>query len=294
MDRKEFSDRPKAHKHHVYQGLSSSERFTISVVYWRQWRALVSRSGLASNEREYFRFYFKEIHARYYREVVLGSSYKRTSVLLMNFLFSRANENLRLMLSSLNPVNAVGLIFAIRSQIELNALVNKFGVDEDYFKEHMFFNENRLQFKEALKRGEKTVVNVTTLVEKMGSELFPYSDEYNECSTLLHPNPSAVKFYAQAEPVEELSHLGIFRPNLSKFFDRTIVDTPVVVYWVRRKVWALFALMEHFFILSDKLKLHFSVNEKEQDQFRFINMLELLRDQGASDDLVSIIKGENR
>ncbi|MBN2232850.1 MAG: hypothetical protein JW781_08545, partial [Deltaproteobacteria bacterium] len=107
---------PQDNKNYLFKNLSTSERWTISLVYSQTWKKLVNIKNLKKNERAYFKLYFKEIHARYYLRVIQGHPYVNSSRIILNFLLSKANENLRALLSGLQSYNLTVFVHAIRSQ----------------------------------------------------------------------------------------------------------------------------------------------------------------------------------
>jgi len=226
---------------------------------------------LERNERAYFKLYLKEIHARYYLRVVKGGSYVKTSRLILNFLISKANENVRALLLSLEPYNLTIFVQAIRSQIELNALINRYLEDSDYHQKHIVLNEDRSKVKEV-----ETVINVNTLVAKLGDAILPYKSSYDELSLLLHPNPSAIKFYAQAEGTQTPNGTGIFRPKIKYYFDRTITPTEEYDEWFKDYIWLFLTFVEHNLILLDALKNDFFVNDHEKEQFEAFSLSEFI------------------
>lgn len=256
------SEWPQDRGHYKFKRLSGSERVTISLVYFRKWRKIVNIGILQENERAYFKHYLKEIHARYYLRVVRGPNYVKTSRLILNFLISKANENIRAILVSLEPYNLTIFVQAIRSQIELNALINKYISDSDYHKKHITLNEDRSKVKEV-----ETVVNINTLVSKMANSPLPYKSSYDELSLLLHPNPSAIRFYAQAEGKHEPDGTGIFQPKIKYAFDETITRTKKYDDWFRDYIWLFLTFIEHNLILLDSLENDFFVDDNEEKQF---------------------------
>lgn len=123
---------PANHPHYIFKNLKRIERWVINLVYFSVWRKYVKTAKLKINERKYFEHYFKELHVRYYLKVYQGGSYITADRLILNFLLSRVNENMRILLSSANPYIMAGFVSAIRSQIEINALANKYASDKSY------------------------------------------------------------------------------------------------------------------------------------------------------------------
>jgi hypothetical protein len=252
---------PKDQDHYLLKTLKRSERWTIKFVYRSRWQKIVRNKGLSNNQCKYFELYFKEIHVRHYLTVVSGGPYVTGARLIRNFFTSKANENLRAVLGALRPYNLTVFVQGIRSQIELNALLNKFIKDPAYHKQHLLLNEDRRRAKEV-----PTTININTLVDGLSSEVIPYQELYHELSLLLHPNPSAIMFYAQAERDPSPDAPPIGRPNLSFYFTETISDTKNTEKWFSGEVWSFLTCVEHFLILFDMLKNEFHLNEKEREE----------------------------
>ncbi|MBY0409659.1 MAG: hypothetical protein K2Q97_05905, partial [Burkholderiaceae bacterium] len=178
------------------------------------------------NQRQFAKHYFLELHTRYYLRVIKGGSYITASRLIRNFFLSKANENLRTILGALTLYNLTAFVHGIRSQIELNALLYKFLKDPEYHKNHFLLNENR-----KLVNQLQTVININTLVKGLGDKPLPYQEIYDALSLLLHPNPSAIKFYAQAEGTPTKDGTGIFRPQIKFYFNETISHTKSTSEW---------------------------------------------------------------
>ena len=263
---------PKEQDHYLLGTLKRSERWTIKLVYSFRWRKIVKNKGLSNNQCKYFELYFKEIHVRYYLTVVSGGPYVTGARLIRNFVTSKANENLRAVLGALQPYNLTVFVQGIRSQIELNALLNKFIKDPSYHEQHLLLNEDRKRVKEV-----PTTININTLVEGLSSEIIPYQELYHDLSLLLHPNPSAIKFYAQAERDSSPGAPPIGRPNLSFFFTETIIGTKNTEKWFSVQVWAFLTCVEHFLILFDTLKNEFHLTEQEREEHFGFAMAELVR-----------------
>lgn len=256
------SEGPEDRPHYIFKDLTRVEKLTINLVYYRAWRRLVNSKGLTRSKRKYFELYFKEIHARYYKRVVRGPNFVKASRLTLNFLFSRANENLRAILLSLKPYNLTAFVHAIRSQVELNALIQKFVQDTDYHKKNLTLNEDRAKQKEL-----DTVININTLVQKLGESPLPYTKTYNELSLLLHPNPTAIRFYAQAEGSITTDRSGIFRPQIKHFFSETIAPTDLYNSWFDGYLWFFLSSIEHFIMLIDSMENDFFLDEEEKKMF---------------------------
>lgn len=270
MDDKKYE--PQKYPYHCFDKLSKAEKFTIRMIYFRKWRKLVNSKSLDKNQKKYFSYYFKEIHALHYLRVIQGSRYKKTSQIVYNFLFSKVNENLRAILLGLKPYNLTVFIQAVRSQIELNALLNKFLLDKEYAKEHLTLNEDRSKVNEL-----KTVININTLVNKLDESYIPYKKTYDELSLLLHPNPTGIKFYAQASKGEtEDEGECLFSPKINYYFDETITATKEYDEWFKDKLWLFLTCVEHFFIMTSKLDIEFFINEKEEREFTAVGLLDIL------------------
>jgi hypothetical protein len=150
----------------------------------------------------------------------------------------------------------------LRSQIEINALLHKFLVDPEYHKDHFLLNEDRNLVKEV-----KTTININTLVsglDRNGSPL-PYAVTYDALSLILHPNPSAIRFYAQAER-HGPNGSGPPQPQIKFYFEETITHTRATADWFSRYVWTFLTCVEHFLILFDGLKAEFYLNTEEQKE----------------------------
>lgn len=259
--------------HHQFNRLNATEKLVIKFVYFTNWRQFVKKSKLPKSQQDHFEVYFKEIHALYYTSVVKGAKFVTVSRLIRNFLLSKANENLRLVLQSQNPLNLTSFIQGLRSQIELNALLNKFIKDEEYLKKYILLNEDRKKVK--VKEIE-TVLNVNTLVKSLDSDLIKYSDHYDNLSLLLHPNPSAIAFYAQAEKTSELENTRLLSPRIKYHFDETIAETKSSTEWFYSHTWIFLTFIEHFLILHSELIDHFFVNSQEEEQFKVFGMAEIV------------------
>lgn len=231
-------------EHYKFKRLRAAEKLTIRLVYWRNWRKFVIKTRLSKNQRQYAKQYFYEIHTRYYLTVVKGGAYVTTARLIRNFFLSKASENLRTVISSLLPYNLTGFVHGIRSQIEINALLYKFLVDPDYHRSHFTLNEDRKRVKEL-----KTTININTLVGGLKSDQIPYQDIYDSLSLLLHPNPSAMKFYAQAEGTPTKDGSGVFSPRIKYYFNETVSHTESTSAWFSNHTWLFFTCIEHFLVV---------------------------------------------
>jgi hypothetical protein len=258
-------------EHYRFKRLRAVEKFTIGIVYWKTWRHLVTKTRLSKNQRQFTKLYFYEIHTRYYLTVVKGGQYVTASRLIRNFFLSKTNENLRTVISALLPYNLTAFVHGIRSQIEINALLFKFIKDPEYHQSHFSLNEDRTRVKEL-----KTTINVNTLVNGLDSTLIPYQNIYDSLSLLLHPNPSAIKFYAQAEGTPTKDNTGIFSPKIKHFFDETVCHTESTSDWFSDHVWMFLTCIEHFLILFDDLKNEFYLNDHERKQHTTFVMAEFM------------------
>lgn len=258
-------------KRYQFSKLSKFEKFVIRSIYWRNWRHFVNNKRLSNNQRKYFKIYFLEVHTLFYHTVNKGGSYFKLSRLLRNFLLSKANENLRTVLSSLTPYNLTSFVHGLRSQIEINALLSKFIKDPNYHETHFTLNEDRSRVNEL-----KTTININTLVNGMNSDIIQYKVIYDELSLLLHPNPSAIRFYAQAEGQKTEKGDGVYHPQISPYFYETITHTNTTSEWFGARVWTFLTLIEHFLILFNQLKHEFYLNEFEKDQHQNFAMAEFV------------------
>jgi hypothetical protein len=256
-------------EHYQFKRLRVAEKLTIRIVYWKKWRQFVTKTRLSKNQRQFAKLYFYEIHARYYLTVVRGGKYVTASRLIRNFFLSKANENLRTVISALLPYNLTAFVHGTRSQIEINALLYKFLKDPEYHQSHFSLNEDRKRVKEL-----RTTININTLVDGLDSGVIPYQEIYHSLSLLLHPNPSAIKFYAQAEGTPTKAGTGIFRPKIKYYFDETVTHTESTSDWFSTHVWVFLTCIEHFLILFDDLKNDFYLNEQELKQHTKFAMAE--------------------
>lgn len=258
-------------EHYQFKRLRAAEKLTIRIVYWKKWRHFVTKTRLSKNQRQFTKQYFYEIHTRYYLTVVKGGAYVTASRLTRNFFLSKANENIRTVLSALLPYNLTAFVHGIRSQIEINALLYKFIKDPEYHQSHFSLNEDRKRVKEL-----KTTININTLVNGLDSNLIPYQEIYDSLSLLLHPNPSAMKFYAQAEGTPTTDGTGVFRPKVKYYFDKTVSHTESVSDWFSTHVWVFLTCIEHFLILFDDLRNDFYLNDQEREQHTTFAMAEFI------------------
>lgn len=270
-----FSEREDAklldNDHYQFKRLDAAEKLIIRIVYWKEWRHFVTKTRLSKSQRQFAKHYFYEIHTRYYLTVVKGGAYVTASRLIRNFFLSKANENIRTVFSALLPYNLTAFVHGIRSQIEINALLYKFLKDPEYHQSHFSLNEDRKRVKEL-----RTTININTLVNGLDSNLIPYHEIYDSLSLLLHPNPSAIKFYAQAEGNPTTDGSGLFRPKIKYYFDKTVSHTESVSDWFSSHVWVFLTCIEHFLILFDDLKNDFYLNDQERDQHTTFVMAEFM------------------
>lgn len=202
--------------------------------------------------------------------VIQGGPYVKSSRAILNFLLSKANENLRGILSGIQSYNLTIFVHAIRSQIELNALVNKYIIDKKYHESYIMLNEDRSKIKE---HEGQNIINIITLIDKLKNDVIQYREYYDNLSLLLHPNPSAIKFYLQAEGTPTSDKSGMFCPNIKYYFNKTISSTEEYDDWFKHYTWTFLAIMEHYLILIDSLKNEFfSGNEEEQSKFVTLSM----------------------
>jgi hypothetical protein len=254
-----------------FKGLSGTEKSVIRITYWQNWRKLVNKSKLSKMQKKYAKLYFYEIHTRYYLTVVKGPSFVQTSRLVRNFFLSKVNEHLRAVISSIEPYNLTTFVHGLRSQIEINALLYKYLSDPDYHKNNLLLNENRNLVNEL-----KTTVNVNTLVKKLKSENVDYQAVYDELSLLLHPNPSAIKFYGQAEGEPTADGTGVFTPRIKFYFNETITHTEQMSDWFSNKVMTFFLFLEEFLVNFDKLTNDFCINKIEEEHFENFTLAEFI------------------
>jgi len=270
-NKKAWNETTENNKYHKYKDLARSEKVTISIIYWKKWRKFVKKSNLNQNSKLFFKLYFKEVHALYYLTVLKGSNYVTVDRLIKNFFLSRINENMRVVLQSFNPFNLTSFIHGIRSQIETNALLNRFINDEEYFKKFILLNEDRTKVEEL-----ETTININTLVKKIDNEHLNYLEIYNELSLLLHPNPSAVAFYSQAEKTTATEETKMAQPKLSHFFDETITKSQFTEEWFDKHVWFFLTIIEHFLILYIDLQTSFYINDEEEKNHTNIALSEII------------------
>jgi hypothetical protein len=259
-------------KHHIYQNLNRPEKIMISLVYFKNWRKFVNGSKLNKEKKSFFKIYFKEIHALYYKTVILPSGFVTENRMTRNFLLSRVNENLRSCLSSFAPFNLTSFVNSMRSQIEINALLNKFNKDKDYLIKFTTLNENRRK-----QKNTDTVVNIMTLIDGLGNIVLPYRELYDEISSLLHPNPSTLLFYIQINqdsPTKNRHNLP--EPILKYTFEETIKETETIKKWHNDNIWFFLTMIEDFLMLYGKLHKNIFANNQEKEEFSQYMINELL------------------
>ena len=143
--------------------------------------------------------------------------------------------------------------------------------DEEYFKKFILLNEDRSKVKEL-----ETTININTLVQKIDNEHLNYLEIYNELSLLLHPNPSAVAFYSQAEKTTLTEGTKMAQPKLSHFFDETITNSQFTEEWFDKHVWFFLTLIEHFLILYIDLQTSCYINNEEKTNHTNITLAKII------------------
>lgn len=161
-----------------YRQLSASERLTILRTYFFSDRKLLRSAGLNKNEKKIFRKLFIELHVNFYLKIIKGPKYVKISRLILNFLFLRAKENLRLVLISYKPYNLTAFVHGIRSQIEINALLIRFIKDNDkYFEEYFSKSEER--------KSIDKLINIQSLIDKMDDNIIDYRVLYMSYNAIM-------------------------------------------------------------------------------------------------------------
>ncbi|WP_242917422.1 hypothetical protein [Pontibacter liquoris] len=251
-----------------YSRLSTPERMVISTTHFFYDRKYLKAAKLNNKEKQIFKKLFIELHVLFYNKVINGPRFFKISRLIQNFLFLRAKENIRLVLFAFNPFNLTAFVHGIRSQIEINALLNRFVRENDsYFEEYFTRSEDR--------KKDDRLVNIQTLIDKMDNHIINYRELYDDLSNILHPNPTAVKLHTQATPANS-SLEGAYAPKISRYFEETLP------YTVESKKWFSAYLLEfsisviHFFELIEKLNKDFFINEKEKNDFEILSMLQIV------------------
>lgn len=230
-------------KWYRFEQLKFTERLLIQLVYWRSWRRHVKRSNIPAALQAETQRRFHEIHVRYYEKVVRGPKYISIGRLTANLLTCRTNENMRTVLSALHPLNLSAFVHGIRSQIELNALTANFVRKPDLWNEFVTMNDDRKK-----KEATNTVTNINTLVSKLGPEI---EQLYHDLSLLLHPNPTALRFYAQAEKTNPNATYAEL--NLNVYFDKTLTANPATNAWFLDRFETFLFLVDWFLIYFDSL-----------------------------------------
>lgn len=249
-----------------FSQLDFRAKYVAFFIYNINDKKYLKNSKLDKFEARLFKIIFYELHAYFYTKVVKGYRFYTVSRLIQNFLFLRTKENLRLVLFASNPYNVSAFIHGIRSQIELNALLNKFTFENDsYFEEYFKKSEDR--------KNDNKLINILTLIEKLDDEFVNYKELYENLSNLLHPNPSAVKIYAQAVPNINSS---LFSPTINIYFDDTFPNTLESKNWFKTYIHFFALTLIHFFQLFENLNKEFFINEKEKKDYENIAMLEIL------------------
>lgn len=132
-----------------------------------------------------------QLHLRHYMHNVLFGGMISPRSIMYQFALSRADENLRLVASSLAAENRLGFFMAIRSQLELNAHVYYLANDEEYAQRFHRSPEDRVKDKD----NPELIKNILTLVRKYESRFKGYKGFYDYCSSYIHPNPSTALCY---------------------------------------------------------------------------------------------------
>lgn len=230
-------------KWYRFDQLRFTERFLIQLVYWRSWRRLVKRSNVPAALQADTQRRFHEIHVRFYEKVVRGPEYVSIGRLTAKFLTSRANENMRTVLCALHPFNLSAFVHGIRSQIELNALTANFVRKPELWNEFVTMNDDRRN-----KEAANTVTNINTLVSKLGDEI---ERLYHDLSLLLHPNPTALRFYVQAE--KKNPSINYAELTLNVFFNKTVEANSISNAWFLSRFETFLFLVDWFLIYFDSL-----------------------------------------
>jgi len=251
-----------------YSQLSKPERMVISFSHFINDRKVLKLAKLDINERKIFKKLFIELHVLFYLKIIKGPKYYKISRLIQNFLFLRAKENLRLVLFAYNPYNLTAFVHGIRSQIEINALLNRFIKENDsYFEEFFIRSEDR-------KRDDR-LINIQTLIEKMDNDIINYKGLYDNLSNILHPNPTAVKLHTQATPAN-VGLQSMYTPKISHYFIETFPNTTESKEWFNAYLLQFSITIIHFFELIEKLDKDFFINEKEKNDFEALSLLQIV------------------
>lgn len=263
---------PQRQEHHIFHTLKWIERFTIRQVYKKSWKKFVRTAGIAKNMEKFFEQYFLEIHTRYYKNIIQKSHFIKVEDLIRGFFLYKANESMRACLTSLNPYNITSFVQAIRTQIETTALLYKFCNDPEYYQNYLKLNEDRDPKK--LKELD-SVLNIITLVKQLDNTIIPYVDTYNYISSLLHPNPSAIRFYYQPD---KTNIENVCSPHISFYFRETVVRTEKIDEWFDQHLWLFLTMMEHYLILFDKLTHTFFIDENEETNSYIFHMSHFVKE----------------
>ena len=247
--------------------LKTSERILISNIYRKNDKKYVRKAKLTKTEKQLYKKLFIELHVSFYENIIQGPNYIKVSRLVLNFLYLRAKENLRLVLSSYRPYNLTAFVHGIRSQVEINALLNRFIKENDkYFEEYFHRSEDR--------QSENPLINILTLINKLNHEVLDYRKFYDSLSNILHPNPTAVKMHVQAKP-DKNSMNRFHNPWISFYFDRTFPRTQESARWFKEHLNVFALLVIDFIETINKLEKDFFINEKEERDFNMLAMLEI-------------------
>ena len=251
-----------------YSQLSTPEKLVISTTHYFYDRKFLRTAKLNKIEKQLFKKIFIELHVYFYFKIIKGPNYFKISRLIQNFLFLRVKENLRLVLFAYNPHNLTAFVHGIRSQIEINALLNRFTRENDsYFEEYFIRSEDR-------KRDDR-LINIQTLIDKMDNDVINYRELYDYLSNILHPNPSAVKLHTQATPSNS-NFKSAFIPKISHYFAETFPNTSESKSWFGTYLLQFAISVIHFFELIEKLNKDFFINAEEKRDFEILSMLQIV------------------
>lgn len=255
-------------KSNDYQSLQKSERASILMNYFFNDRKYISNSGLKREEKQLLKKLFIELHTSFYTKIIRGPKYIKTSRIILHFLYLRTKENLRLILFSSKPYNLNGFIHGIRSQIEINALLNKFLKEDDkYFEEYFLKSEDR--------KDENRLLNVLTLIDHMGDQVVSYRKLYEQLSNILHPNPTAVKLHTQATPSSS-NIKSLYNPWMSFYFNETYPNSLISQQWFNLHLEPFTMMVIHFLELIKKLDKDFFISHGEEKDFEMISTLQII------------------
>jgi hypothetical protein len=251
-----------------YSELSRSEKLSISMTYFFNDRKYLTRVRLDKQGKQLFKKIFIELHISYYKKIIKGPNYVKISRLILNFLFLRAKENLRLVLFSHQPYNLTAFVHGIRSQIEINALLNKFiKVNDQYYEDYFLKSEDR--------KNADRLINILTLIEAMDTCVVDYKQLYDELSNILHPNPRAVKLYTQAKPSES-NIKSLYKPNISFYFTDTFPNTLESKTWFDIRSSCFARSVIDFLNMIGKMNKDFFISTSEQKDYEISLMLEII------------------